>query len=86
MLRKVALYCGEQNYRYLPEIVVTLTDKPLDDEDFTEPDPDMTQWEEERIIPILDGNGCAIVVDKVVQQENKMVLNEAKSKFGIAKW
>ena len=35
---------------------------------------------------MLDGNGYAIIVDRVVQQEKKTVLNEAKYKVGMEKW
>lgn len=42
MIKKVVLYCVEQNYQYLPEIIKNLKDKPLDHEDFTEPDSDTT--------------------------------------------
>ena len=38
------------------------------------------------MVPILDGNSCAIIVDKVVQMEKKMISNEAKEKVGMAKW
>ena len=30
-------------------------------------DPNPTQWEEERMVPMIDGNGSAIVVNNVVQ-------------------
>lgn len=42
LMKKLILYCGEQGYQYLPEIIHTLTDKPPDNKDVNKPDPDTT--------------------------------------------
>ena len=79
-------YCGEENYQYLPKIIEDLEDKLPDHEDFNKPDPDTTQWAEEKAVPLLDGNVSAIIVDKGVQIEKKMVVNRSKKEVGMAKW
>ena len=85
VLQKIALYRGGLNYQYLPEVIEFLEDKPSDHEDFNEPDSDTMQWEEERMVPMLHGNGSTIVVNDVVQMEKKMISNKSKEKVGIAK-
>ena len=86
LIRKLILYCGKQGYQYLPEIIRTLTDKPPIYEEFNNPNPNTTQWKIEKLVTILDKNGCVVIVNNVIQKEKKMVLDEAKHMIGMAKW
>ena len=86
LIRKLVLYCGKQGYQYLPEIIRTLKDKPPSDEEFNKPNPDTMQWKVEKLVPILDGNGCVVMQNNVILKEKQMVLDEAKQTFGLAKW
>ena len=86
LIKKLVLYCGEQGYRYLLEVILTLKDKPPDDIDFNEPVPDSDQWIVDTFVPIRNGDGSVVIVDGKVQKEKQMVENELKSKLGMAKW
>ena len=86
LIRKLVLYCDKQGYRYLPEIIQTLTNEAPNDEEFKKPDPNTTQWKVEKLMPILDGNGFVVMVNNVIQKEKQMVLDEAKRTIGMAKW
>ena len=69
-------------YKDLPEMIETLKDEP-NDEDFTE--PNLSQWDKEQVVPLLDGNSCVVIVSKVVGKE-KIVLNKAKYNVRMGKW
>ena len=86
LIKRLVLYCGEQGYWYLPEVIRTLKDKPPDDNDFKEPDPDSEQWKVETEVPIRNGDGSVVMVDGIVQKEKQMVKCELKCKIGMAKW
>lgn len=64
-------------YKDLPEIIETLKDE-TDDEDFTK--PNLTQWDKDQIVHLLDTNGYSVIVSNIVKKEN-MVLNEAKYNY-----
>ena len=86
LIEKLILYYGKQGYQYLLEVIRTLKDKPPDNNDFNEPDPNTTQWKEEKLVPILNGNGSVLAVNDVVQKEKQMVVDNAKREVGMAKW
>ena len=51
----------------------TLKNEP--DDDFTK--PNLTQWDKEQKIPLIDGNGCAVIMCKVIIK-TEMILIEAE--------
>ena len=44
--------------------IETLNNKT--DEDFTEPDHNIIQWDKEQMVPLLDGNGFAFIASKII--------------------
>ena len=46
----------------------------------------MMQWKVEKLVPILDGNGCVVMLNNVIQKEKQMVLDEAERLSGMAQW
>ena len=71
------------SYKDLHYIIKTLKDEP-DVEDITK--LNFIQWDKEQIVPVLDGNGCAVTVSRVKVEKEKMVFNESKYKIGIRTW
>lgn len=86
LIKKLVLYCGEQGYRCLPEVIQTLKDKPPNDINFNKPDPNSEQWIVKTFVPIHNGDGSVVTVDGRVQKEKQMVEDELKNKLRMAKW
>ena len=70
-------YNGRTNnkwYQDLPQVIETLKDEP--DEDFTK--PNLIQWDKEQKFPLLDGNGCAVIMPKVLVKKGKDGIEQSK--------
>ena len=68
-------------YQDLSQVIKTLKNKP--DDEFTE--PNLTQWDKKQKVPLIDGNGCTMVMCKVTFK-TKMILNETEYSVRTVKW
>ena len=69
-------------YQDLPQVIKTLKNEP--DDDFTK--PNLTQWDKEQKVPLIDGNGCAVIMCKVIVKTEEMILNKAEYSVREGKW
>ena len=70
-------------YKDLHYIIETLKDEP-NVEGITK--PNLTQWDEEPMVPVLDGNGYVVTTFKAKVEKEKTVFNKAKYKIGLGTW
>ena len=59
-------------YQDVPQVIKTLKDEP--DDDFT--NPNLTQWDKDKKVPLIDGNGCAVIMCKAIVKTEEMILNK----------
>ena len=69
-------------YQDVHQVIKTLKDEP--DDDFTE--PNLTQWDKEQKVPLIDGNGCTVIMCKVMVKTEEMILNKAEYSVREGKW
>ena len=69
-------------YQEFPQVIKTLKDELGDD--FTK--PSLTQWDEEQKLPLIDGNGSAVIMCKVIVKTEEMIFNKAKYSIRTGKW
>ena len=69
-------------YQDLHQAIKTLKDEP--DDDFIK--PNLTQWDKEQKVPLIDGNGCVVIMCKAIFETEEMILNKAKYSDREGKW
>ena len=67
-------------YQDLPQVIKTLKNEP--DDDFTK--PNLTQWDKEQKVPLINGNVCAVIMCKVIVK-TEMILNKVKYSVRMGK-
>ena len=60
-------------YQDFPQVIKTMKNE-LDD-NFTK--TNLTQWDNKKIVPLIDGNGCSVIMCNVVVKTG-MILNKAE--------